>query len=199
MRRASELAWVIVVTVVAILLGMSIAQFVRFTDDLDLAEAERDVLAEDVIILRSQLEGLNVEPVVGPPTTGERGPIGPIGPAGPRGERGERGRQGSTGARGETGEQGEQGDRGEQGEQGPIGPMGPAGPVGMTGAQGPAGPTGPAGPQGEPGPQGPAGPDGEPAESFQFTFLGIPYHCEDPDGDGTYECSPGQPNEPEDR
>jgi cbb3-type cytochrome oxidase subunit 3 len=100
---------------------------------------QADDNARDAQRLAEQVEQLGAEPVVEPPTVGERG---------------ERGEQGDRGPRGETGPAGPTGAAGSTGAQGPAGVDGQPG---ADGAQGPIGPPGPEGPAGEPGPTCPAG------------------------------------------
>jgi len=139
-----------------------------------------------------------------PGSPGTRGPVGLSGPRGPMGPRGERGEQGLQGA-----------DSTVPGPQGPQGP-GPSradllqaardycaeqeGRCTVSAARIDAaierycsshecrGSTGPQGPQGDPGPAGPAGP---PVQSFTFTdATGQTQVCSDPEGDGSYACTP---------
>lgn len=134
------------------------------------AEADRrgaavSILAQDVRVLREQVEDGGETPAVPDPSEAVEdledraqvpvpipGPRGPAGEPGPTGETGEDGKAGASGKDGQDGADGEQGPAGEQGATGPAGPAGP---------QGEQGPAGPVGPQGEQGPRGEAGRDGQ--------------------------------------
>lgn len=132
-------------------LYLFIASFIQ-NNELNESNDARDTLASQIVALRSQVEALGQEPIVGPPgasgmpgTPGAVGPVGPTGPQGPQGFPGPTGSPGASGASGSPGSVGETGPEGPRGEQGPQGPQGEPGP------SGPPGPVGPTGPTGEPG------------------------------------------------
>lgn len=130
-----------------------------------------DQLAEDVDVLREQVEEEGGTPSVPPseeitealppvdaatlPEPGRPGAPGQQGPPGPPGPKGDDGLPGLAGPQGLPGDVGPQGAAGETGATGPEGPAGATGETGETGATGP---------QGDVGPQGPPGPQGEPGE-----------------------------------
>jgi hypothetical protein len=180
--------WIIVhwtvVAVLAVGLGLVVAQVIQLRDDAAETEAALqraregssarqeaiDELAVSTQTLREQLLELGEVPRVpdldilaGP--RGEPGPRGLRGPSGSAGLTvvGPPGPRGAPGADGESivgppGVDGETGAQGPSGEDGADGARGPAGEPGEAGGAGARGPTGEAGPQGE---RGPAGADGE--------------------------------------
>lgn len=133
------------------------------------AEADRrgaavNILAQDVRVLREQVEDGGETPAVPDPSEAVEDledraqvPVSIPGPRGPAGAPGEPGTPGATGAPGRAGKDGVDGKNGV-GEPGPTGPPGAPGPPG---AQGEPGPAGPPGPEGEQGPRGEAGRDGQ--------------------------------------
>lgn len=133
------------------------------------AEADRrgaavNILAQDVRVLREQVEDGGETPAVPDPSEAvedleDRARV-PVPIPGPRGPQGEPGETGPTGAPGRSGKDGTDGQDGV-GETGPSGPAGAPGKQGDPGAAGPQGEPGPAGPQGEQGPRGEAGRDGQ--------------------------------------
>lgn len=150
------------------------SQIRDLTDQLQQAEADRAVLAQ-------QVEQLGGVPRVAPPP----GPQGEPGVPGASGEAGQPGPQGSAGPSGAPGQVG------EPGPSGPSGPPGLPGPSGSPGERGEQGPAGERGPQGERGEQGARGESGPPPSSWSYTWLGITYGCS-PEGPGStaYVCSP---------
>lgn len=151
-----------------------------------------------------------------PGTAGTRGPIGAPGPRGPMGIRGERGEQGLPGADskvpGPTGATGPQGAQGPEPTRAQVLQAARDFCAEQEGrcivsvaridaalerycstheCRGSAGPTGPQGPAGADGAQGPPGPPGPGVGSFTFTdATGQTQSCTDPEGDGSYACTP---------
>lgn len=186
-RRVKPWLLPLVATVVfAALMVALMLQVNVFGERLRKAEADRDVLSEQV----ERLGGVPlVSPSAGPP--GERGPVGPpgqtiVGPrgqTGPSGPPGRAGKDGKDGVPGPAGVAGSPGPRGEPGET-VTGPPGPRGEPGKDGADGKDSTV--------PGPQGERGPQGPPPASWTFTHLGITYTCTpDEPGGTTYTCRAG--------
>ncbi|WIC88832.1 hypothetical protein SEA_ONIONKNIGHT_25 [Streptomyces phage OnionKnight] len=160
--RRGDVATVAAALFIGVLFAWIVIAVQDMRDDLHVANAARDALAQ-------QVEQLGGDPVSGPPgsrgepgasVTGPPGPSGPQGVPGPRGPSGTPGRAGAAGDDGAAGPEGEAGTDGEAGAPGAAGTDGVQGPQGEPGPGGPAGPAGPAGPQGEQGPRGEQGPAG---------------------------------------
>lgn len=150
------MVWVLpILTAVAIagLLLIGLNAYTGLSERADSGRAERDVLVEDVRVLREQVEQLGEVPAAPEPeeriedAPGETelipGPMGPVGPPGPRGLQGLPGMPGEPGEQGPAGESitGPQGPPGEPGEDGVdgesiVGPQGPQGPPGDDGTDG---------------------------------------------------------------
>jgi hypothetical protein len=141
--------------------------------EADLRGESVGTLANDVRLLRAQLEAVGQTPAAPDPGAAiedlparEEVPVpvpvpGPAGRPGSDGQDGEPGQPGDDGAPGSPGAPGAAGTDGPTGEPGTDGVPGDPGDPGAAGPPGPQGDPGPAGPQGEPGPQGPAGERGD--------------------------------------
>lgn len=172
------IAYYVAVVVAGVALAWVIAQVFTLSERADQSREDRDVLIEDVRVLRDQVADMGQVPAAPepearitedppPPVSDERLDAavqrfcGLPGCRGPRGERGLPGPRGTQGFQGETGETGPAGATGEPGEAGATGPQGADGEPGSTGPPGEQGETGPVGPEGEQGPAGEDGADGE--------------------------------------
>lgn len=195
-RNRDGIIYYAVVVLVGVALAWVIAQVVALQDTAEEGREDRDVLIEDVRVLRDQVEDLGQTPAAPepeervaedapPPVSDERldaavqrfcglpgcrGPRGFPGPDGPRGIQGLQGEQGETGPTGATG---------EPGEVGATGPQGEAGEPGSTGPQGEQGEPGPTGPEGAQGPAGEDGADGQDGRGIvTVTIEGDARECE---------------------
>jgi hypothetical protein len=157
--------------------------------EADLRGEAVSLLADDVRLLRSQLESVGETPAAPDPDVAvpdlparEWVPV-----PGPRGEPGRDGRPGRDGEDGRDGEEsmvpGPPGEPGADGADSTV--PGPAGPPGGEGDRGPSGPVG------EPGVRGPAGP---PPSSWSWTHRGVTYTCTPAEeGSTEYRCEPDDP------
>lgn len=177
-RNRDGIIYYAVVVLVGVALAWVIAQVVALQDTAEEGREDRDVLIEDVRVLRDQIEDLGQTPAAPepeervaedppPPVSDERLDAAVQRFCGLPGCRGPRGFPGADSV-----VPGPRGPRGEPGESitGPEGPVGPSGEsiVGPQGEPGPAGESvaGPQGPPGESitGPPGPTGSDGADGE-----------------------------------
>jgi hypothetical protein len=171
-HRGHRLMWaclmlvVIGVTAVGIVVWSVLSGQDEQGDAISSLELQADRNAVAAQQLANQVRDMGGQPVVQPPSPGERGPAGaqgpegvsgPSGPPGPIGPGGPAGAPSSPGTAGEPGADGVQGPAGSDGAAGANGAPGPAGP------QGPQGPQGDTGPAGAPGPACPAGYESRPA------------------------------------
>ena len=201
------------------LVGIALLQIqaeAQRADELAAAAQERgelvDVLAEDVRVLRAQLEGLGEEPAAPAPEDAVEDLPEPedlpddvdlVPVPGPSGAPGEPGRDGQDGVDGEPGADGADGEPGEPGEDGQPGQDGLPGEPGEDGAPGEPGADGAQGQQGEPGRDGVDGQDGRdgqdgapgpPPSGWTWTWYGVTYEClPDAPGSTHYTCQPTSP------
>lgn len=163
-RWITVFCWLVALTGAAVV-GLSL--FDQAVDEADRRGEAVSTLAQDVRVLRAQVEAAGETPAAPDPSQAvedlddrSRVPVPIPGPRGPQGEPGETGPTGAPGRPGTDGSDGQDG-LGETGPSGPAGAPGPQGEPGVPGPQGDAGPAGPPGPAGEPGPRGEAGRDGQ--------------------------------------
>jgi hypothetical protein len=201
--------WAFLVLAVIILfgLGWTVYNQLAATADKNVAQANSQVLAQDIQQVCASQGKLMVDDrdlcakatqVQKDPTEAIPGPKGDPGTDGKPGTNGTNGTDGTPGSTGPTGPPGHDGAVGAAGNPGPQGPQGPQGVQGEPGAQGPAGDPGapgPAGPQGPAGTDGTNGTPGEAPTSFTFTDkTGTTYTCTpNPPGSSTYTCEAPKP------
>lgn len=187
-RESFPPKWLLVVAILAVIVGLSLANYritaAESTLAQQVAEAARFAQAVDEKVCDTAYPPQGEVASVCEEAADKAVTPAPVDALEPlRGEQGERGPQGIPGLLGLKGDKGDPGPKGDKGDLGPVAPpLTPApgvdGAPGAPGSEGQPGAPGEPGADGAPGPAGPAGAPGEPPLSWTYKdALGGTHAC----------------------